>query len=209
MGKGRLSKEAKNAPIDPNKRATADKWMETIGREYDTIKEACRINSLKKGRDWNEDVFEDSIVLCFESICRNGLKDTSSQGCRSYLFSAYNMNLIHEAVIPYNSRKVDDEELVNNYDPLDERECEQKVKEQLFNDFAVVRILELAECNVDSLSFYCFRLKNLLPKISYQKLVRLTKIKNAKARCKSVADWLKENVTEEELRKEFEEKYLE
>lgn len=209
MGKGRLSKEAKNTPIDPNKRATADIWMETIGREYDTIKDACRINSLKKGRDWNEDVFQDTIVLCFESICRNGLKDTSSQGCRSYLFSAYNMNLIHEAVIPYNSRKVDDEELVNNYDPLDERDGEQKLKEQLFNDFAVMRLLEMAECNVDSLSFYCFRLKNLLPKISYQKLVRLTKIKNAKARCKSVADWLKENVTEEELRKEFEEKYLE
>lgn len=209
MGKGRLSKEAKNAPIDPNKRATAHKWMETIGREYDTIKDACRINSLKKGRDWNEDVFQDTIVLCFESICRNGLKDTSSQGCRSYLFSAYNMNLIHEAVLPYNSRKVDDEELVNNYDPLDDREGEKKVMEQLYNDFAVIRILELAEANCDPLSFYCYRLKFLMDKMPYQKLVKITKIKSAKARVKSVIEWIKENVTEEELRKEFEEKYLE
>ena len=209
MGRGRLSKEEKAKPISPENQADADLFMETIGREYDTIKDACRINSLKKGREWNEDVFQDTIVLCFESICRNGLKDTSSQGCRSYLFSAYNMNLIHEAVLPYNSRKVDDEELVNNYDPLDEREGEQKVKEQLFNDFAVVRILELAEANCDPLSFYCYRLKFLMDKMPYQKLVKITKIKSAKARVKSVIEWIKANVTEEELRKEFEEKYLE
>ena len=209
MGRGRLSKEEKAKPISPENQADADLFMETIGREYDTIKDACRINSLKKGREWNEDVFQDTIVLCFESICRNGLKDTSSQGCRSYLFSAYNMNLIHEAVLPYNSRKVDDEELVNNYDPLDEREGEQKVKEQLFNDFAVVRILELAEANCDPLSFYCYRLKFLMDKMPYQKLCKITKIKSAKARVKSVIEWIKGNVTEEELRKEFEEKYLE
>lgn len=206
---GRLSKEKKNQPIDPQKQAVADEWMKTIGEHYEDIKEGCRINTLKHNKDWSEDVFGDSIVLCYESICRNGLKDRSVQGCKNYLFNAYRTNIIHEKVIPFNARRVDDETIIDNYDPLDECEGEQKVKEQLYNDFASLQLLELAETNCDSLSFYCFRLKHLLPKMSYAKLVKLTKIKNAKARCKSVIDWLKENVTEEELRKEFEEKYLE
>lgn len=209
MGRGRLSKEEKSKPISPENQADADLFMETIGKNYETLKVGCRANQLKANKPWSEDAFQDTVVLCYETIQRRGIRDKSDQGIRNYFFNAFKMNVLHEAVLPYNSRKVDDEELVNNYDPLDERDGEQKVKEQLFNDFAVMRLLEMAECNVDSLSFYCFRLKNLLPKVSFHKLVKLTKIKNAKARCKSVADWLKANVTEEELRKEFEEKYLE
>lgn len=209
MGRGRLSKEEKAKPISPENQADADLFMETIGKNYEALKVGCRANQLKSNKPWSEDAFQDTVVLCYETIQRRGIRDKSDQGIRNYFFNALKMNVLHESVLPYNSRKVDDEELVNNYDPLDERECEQKVKEQLFNDFAVVRILELAEANCDPLSFYCYRLKFLMDKMPYQRLVNITKIKSAKARVKSVIEWIKENVTEEELRKEFEEKYLE
>ena len=209
MGRGRLSKEEKAKPISPENQADADLFMETIGKNYEALKVGCRANQLKANKPWSEDAFQDTVVLCYETIQRRGIRDKSDQGIRNYFFNAFRMNVLHEAVLPYNSRKVDDEEFVNNYDPLDERECEQKVKEQLFNDFAVVRILELAEANCDPLSFYCYRLKFLMDKMPYQRLVNITKIKSAKARVKSVIEWIKENVTEEELRKEFEEKYLE
>lgn len=209
MGRGRLSKEEKAKPISPENQADADLFMETIGKNYEALKVGCRANQLKSNKPWSEDAFQDTVVLCYEAIQRRGIRDKSDQGIRNYFFNAFKMNVLHETVLPYNSRKVDDEELVNNYDPLDERECEQKVKEQLYNDFAVVRILELAEANCDPLSFYCYRLKFLMDKMPYQKLVKITKIKSAKARVKSVIEWIKENVTEEELRKEFEEKYLE
>lgn len=209
MGRGRLSKEEKAKPISPENQADADLFMETIGKNYETLKVGCRANQLKVNKPWSEDVFQDTVVLCYETIQRRGIRDKSDQGIRNYFFNAFKMNVLHEAVLPYNSRKVEDEELVNNYDPLDERDGEQKVKEQLYNDFAVVRILELAEANCDPLSFYCYRLKFLMDKMPYQKLVKITKIKSAKARVKSVIEWIKENVTEEELRKEFEEKYLE
>ena len=209
MGRGRLSKEEKAKPISPENQADADLFMATIGKNYEALKVGCRANQLKANKPWSEDAFQDTVVLCYETIQRRGIRDKSDQGIRNYFFNALKMNVLHEAVLPYNSRKVDDEDLVNNYDPLDERECEQKVKEQLFNDFAVVRILELAEANCDPLSFYCYRLKFLMDKMPYQRLVNITKIKSAKARVKSVIEWIKENVTEEELRKEFEEKYLE
>lgn len=209
MGRGRLSKEEKAKPISPENQADADLFMETIGKNYETLKVGCRANQLKANKPWSEDAFQDTVVLCYETIQRRGIRDKSDQGIRNYFFNAFRMNVLHEAVLPYNSRKVDDEDLVNNYDPLDERDCEQKFKEQLFNDFAVVRILELAEANCDPLSFYCYRLKFLMDKMPYQRLVNITKIKSAKARVKTVIEWIKENVTEEELRKEFEEKYLE
>ena len=209
MGRGRLSKEEKAKPISPENQSDADLFMETIGKNYEALKVGCRANQLKSNKPWSEDAFQDTVVLCYETIQRRGIRDKSDQGIRNYFFNAFRMNVLHEAVLPYNSRKVDDEELVNNYDTLDERDGEQKVKEQLFNDFAVVRILELAESNCDPLSFYCYRLKFLMDKMPYQRLVNITKIKSAKARVKSVVEWIKENVTEEELRKEFEEKYLE
>ena len=209
MGRGRLSKEEKAKPISPDNQADADLFMETIGKNYEALKVGCRANQLKSNKPWSEDAFQDTVVLCYETIQRRGIRDKSDQGIRNYFFNAFRMNVLHESVLPYNSRKVDDEELVNNYDPLDERDGEQKLKEQLFNDFAVVRILELAEANCDPLSFYCYRLKFLMDKMPYQRLVNITKIKSAKARVKSVVEWIKENVTEEELRKEFEEKYLE
>ena len=209
MGRGRLSKEEKAKPISPENQADADLFMETIGKNYEALKVGCRANQLKSNKPWSEDAFQDTVVLCYETIQRRGIRDKSDQGIRNYFFNAFRMNVLHEAVLPYNSRKVDDEELVNHYDPLDERDGEHKVKEQLFNDFAVVRILEVAEANCDPLSFYCYRLKFLMDKMPYQRLVTITKIKSAKARVKSVIEWIKENVTEEELRKEFEEKYLE
>lgn len=207
MGRGRLSKEEKSKPISPENQADADLFMQTIGKNYEALKVGCRANQLKANKPWSEDAFQDTVVLCYETIQRRGIRDKSDQGIRNYFFNAFRMNVLHEAVLPYNSRKVDDEELVNNYDPLDEREGEQKVKEQLFNDFAVVRILELAEANCDPLSFYCYRLKFLMDKMPYQKLCKITKIKSAKARVKSVIEWIKDNVTEEELRKEFEDKF--
>lgn len=204
---GRLSKEKKNAPIDPNKRLIADKWMQTIGMHYEQIKDACRINSLKQRKEWKEDVFEDSIVLCYDCICRNGLRDQTDDGCKNYLFNAYKTNLLHEKVIPYNSRKVDDEDFFKTYDEQDNEEGKKKFMEQLYTDFATVRVLEIAEKNVDQVSFYCYRLKYLMEKMSYRRLVKITNIKNAKARVKNVLSWIQENISEEELRQEFEDKY--
>lgn len=206
---GRLSKEAKNAPIDPKKREIADEWMNIIGEHYEAVKEGCRINAMKQNKDWSEDVFGDSIVLCYESICRNGLRDRSVQGCKNYLFNAYKTNIVHDKVVPFNARRVDDETIVSNYEKEDDNEAHTKMVSQLYNDFATLRVLEIAEANCDPLSFYCYRLKFLMDKMSYNKLVKLTQIKNAKARVKSVVEWIKANVSEDELRQEFEDKYLE
>ena len=49
----------------------------------------------------------------------------------------------------------------------------------------------------------------MMPKMSMRKLINLTNIKNAKTRIKNILEWLRENVSEKELEKEFEKIYLE
>lgn len=199
---GRLSKEAKNAPIDPINQQAADEWMAEIGKSYDEIKKGCRANCLKRGLKFNEDIFQQTIILCYESIQRNNIKDKTNQGARNYLFRSLNTNIIHDKVIPYNSRRVDDEEVLT-CERIDDNGAREKIENEVYNDFAAMYLLSVAEENVDSLSFYTFRLKYLIEKMSYSKLIKLTKLKNAKARVKSVVEYLKENVTEEEIRNAY------
>lgn len=202
--KGRLSHADKEKPVDPVLRAVADKWMETIGREYEDIKNACRINAHKNDLEWSEDVFHSSIESCYSSICRNNLKDTSSQGCKDYLFKAVKMNLLHDKVEPYNARKSDGEEFFKTYDVIDENDAETKAMDEVFKDFCVHRILEEVEKVFDPQSFYLYRIKFLVPKTSYRRLVAMTGIKNAKSKVQAVVEWCKQNISEEQLIKEFE-----
>lgn len=207
---GRLSKEEKLKPPTPENQEAADKWMETIGQVYEEIKSGCKANTLKKKREWNEDVFEETILLCYDSVARNGLKDTSIQGCKSYLFNAYNTNVLREATNPYTTRKeADSEVFFQTYDVIDENDAEAKIYNERYNDFATIKILQLVEDNFDATSFYVFRLKYMMPKMSMRKLINLTNIKNAKTRIKNILEWLRENVSEKGLEKEFEKIYLE
>ena len=201
---GRLRKEDKLKPPTPEHQADADLFMKTIGKNYEELKVGYRANQLKSNKPWSEDVFQDTILLCYETIQRRGIRDKTDQGIRNYFFNSLKMNTLHEKVAPFNTRRVDDENIINNHNPPDECEAHEKARMQLYNDFATLKILELAEANCDTTSFYCFRLKHLLPKMSYRKLVQITNIKNAKARVKSVIDWVKENVTESELIEEYE-----
>lgn len=204
---GRLSKEEKLKPLDPINEAMAEVFLEKIGKVYNDIKEACRINSKKRRLQWAEDVFHDSIIKCYDTISRNGLKDLSVDGCKNYLFNAYNMNRIFDLKQPYNSRKVDSEEIFLHWNPIDEQDGKEKVRKELFNDYSVMQILDIAEKGSDITSFYCFRLYYLMEKMSFRKLVKLTGIKNAKSRVKEVFEYVKNNIDEEQILIDFEEKF--
>ncbi|MBQ0088581.1 MAG: hypothetical protein KBT27_04540, partial [Prevotellaceae bacterium] len=111
---------------------------------------------------------------------------------------------------PYTTRKeADSEVFFQTYDVIDENDAEAKIYNERYNDFATIKILQLVEDNFDATSFYVFRLKYMMPKMSMRKLINLTNIKNAKTRIKNILEWLRENVSEKGLEKEFEKIYLE
>ena len=201
---GRLSKKEKEK--EPQYKDVADKWLQYIG----TIYEEYRMKYFKMANDLNynvnEDMLNDTILACYNSIARNNLSDTTEQGMRNYLFRAFKVNL--NAVSNYDKRKdvVDDlSALAEQYENQGEATY-NKIKKQLLEDYSLIYILEQVENNFDTITFHCFRLKTMLP-CTYQRLREITKVKDCKKRVVKIMKWLRENITEKEILTNFKKQY--
>ena len=201
---GRLSKKEKEK--EPQYKDVADKWLQYIG----TIYEEYRMKYFKMANDLNynvkEDMLNDTIIACYNSIARNNLSDTTEQGMRNYLFRAFKVNL--NATSSYDKRKgvVDDlSALAEQYENQGEATY-NKIKKQLFEDYSVIYLLNKVEDNFDTITFHCFRLKNMLP-CTYQRLREITKVKDCKKRVVKVNKWLRETITEKEILTNFKKQY--
>ena len=201
---GRLSKKEKEK--EPKYKDVADKWLQYIG----TIYEEYRKKYFKMANDLNynvkEDMLNDTIIACYNSIARNNLSDTTEQGMRNYLFRAFKVNL--NATSSYDKRKgvVDDlSALAEQYEYQGEATY-TKIKRQLFDDYVLIYILEQVENNFDTITFNVFRLKTMLP-CTYQKLREITKVKDAKKRVVNVMHWVRNNITKQEILTNFKKQY--
>ena len=197
---GRLSKTEKEK--EPQFTDVADKWLQYIG----TIYEEYRMKYFKMANNLNynvnEDMLNDTILACYNSIARNNLQDTSPQGMRNYLFRAFKINL--NAISNYDKRKdvVDDlSALAEQYEAMGEATY-NKIKKQIFEDFSVIYLLSKVEDNFDSISFHCFRLKTMLP-CTYQRLREITKVKDAKKRVVKIMKWIRLNITRQDIYNAF------
>lgn len=197
---GRLSKTEKEK--EPQYKDVADKWIQYIG----TIYEEYRKKYFKMANDLNykvsEDMLNDTILSCYNSIARNNLSDTTEQGMRNYLFRAFKVNL--NAVSNYDKRK----DVVDDLSALAERYENQgeatynKIKKQLFDDYSLIYIFEMVENNFDTITFHCFRLKTMVS-CTYQRLREITKVKDCKKRVIKVNKWLRENMTRQDIYNAF------
>ena len=202
---GRLSKTEKEK--EPQYTDVADKWLQYIG----TIYEEYRMKYFKMANDLNynvnEDMLNDTILACYNSIARNNLSDTTEQGMRNYLFRAFKINL--NAVSNYDKRKdvVDDlTALAEQYENQGEATY-NKIKKQLFEDYSVIYLLNKVENNFDTITFNVFRLKTMLEKCTYQKLRDITKVRDCKKRVVKVMKWIRENITKQEILTNFKKQY--
>ena len=201
---GRLSKKEKEK--EPQYKDVAYKWLQYIG----TIYEEYRMKYFKMANDLNynvnEDMLNDTIIACYNSIARNNLSDTTEQGMRNYLFRAFKVNL--NAISNYDKRKdvVDDLTALAEQYEFQGEATYNKIKKQLFEDYSVIYLLNKVEDNFDTITFHCFRLKTMLP-CTYQRLREITKVKDCKKRVVKVNKWLRENITEEEILTNFKKTY--
>ena len=175
----------------------ADKWMEVISVRYNELKEGFTMECRKTMTDFDEDIFHSTILNCYNTIKMKGLTDLTEQGMKNYLFRAFKMNTKREALYMRNAKRdsnISDSDAMSIYERngLYEETTEDKIRKQLLNDYSVVYILNRVEENFDTISFYCFRLKFLIPNMTYQKLREITKVKDCKKRCIDIMKWLKE-----------------
>ena len=191
----------------------ADKWMEVISLRYNEIKEGFTMECRKTITDFDEDIFHSTILNCYNTIKLKGLTDLTEQGMKNYLFRAFKMNTKREALYMRNAKRdsnISDSDVMSIYERngLYEETTEEKIKKQLLNDYSIVYILNQVEANFDTISFYCFRLKWLIPKMTYRKLRELTSVKDCKKRCINIMKWLKENIDRGKIMTEFEKEYV-
>lgn len=183
----------------------ARKYLNLANDKYLDYLKKWRTHIQDKGYDWDEDVFSDTILKVYDNILKNGIKDDSEEGLSNYWFKSFIVNIKREKQYSrnlYRDMNVDaSEELDKEYNGDDELKL--KIRRHIYDDWLSVRLLQIVEQNFTSREFRCFRLYYIVPKMTYEKLRDLTKIKDCKKIVNTIKKWLIENTDKHQLDKEF------
>lgn len=187
----------------------SEKFLMLANKTYEDNKKKWSTHLFERQMDWDEDVYSDTILKVYDYIQKNGIADDSEQGLLNYWFKAFMINIRREKQYSRNAYRdlnVDATEELDKEFNGDE-ELEEKKKRHIYDDWLVYNILLIVEKTFDSKSFYCFRLYYLYPKMTYEKLKELTKIKDCKKRVITIKKWLQENLDKGKLMEQFNKYY--
>lgn len=186
------------------------RFINYINDHYNQLKLKYRRFCTEKQYDWDEDIFSDTILSCYTAIEKKGkLNDTSNQGIENYFFRSFKQNIQREKQycrvskrdLNYNSENINEvyEEWYNeNNSP-----ARVKLLNDLWKDFLVLFIMTKVEDNFDSEHFLLFRLKYLIPQMTYKKLQEKTQAKKCRQKVVNVKNWVRDNVSKDEAKKIF------
>lgn len=184
-------------------------FLNYINDHYTQLKNKYFKFCQEKQYTWDEDIFSDTIIKCYESIVKRGIKDKSPQGIENYFFMAFKNNIMNER--RYSRIKKRDNnitsdninELYENWYNSNFSDARVKIINDLFKDFSILYIMSQVEDNFDNEHFYLFRVKTLVPDMTFKKLADTTKVKASRRKCIEVMRWVKENIKKEDIRKLF------
>lgn len=187
-------------------------FLNHINDHYRELKNKYYKFCQEKQYNWDEDIFSDTILKCYDTIAKKGLKDKSAYGIESYFFKSFKNNTLLEPIYSrnkkrdYNINSDNIQDIYENWynDNLDDARV--KIVNDLWKDFATLYIMTKVEDNFDDEHFYLFRIKTL-GNLTFKQLAEQTKIKASRLKCIAVMRWVKENVTKQEIRKVFYELY--
>lgn len=188
-------------------------FINYINDHYDLLKNRYKRFCQEKDYKFDEDVFSDTIVKCYDAIKRKGMmEDTTPQGIENYFFMSYKINMQREkqyARIDKRDSNYTTEEVNQLYEDFynEHNDSSQtKLKNDLFIDFATLYLMTKVEDNFDEEHFYLFRIKSLC-NLTYKQLQQKTGIRSARQKVLNVKNWLKENVTKDEINEAFQQMY--
>lgn len=185
-------------------------FLNYINDNYDKVGGTLKLLSAQRKMKFDEDAFHETILRCHKAISKKGfLKDKSPYGITSYLIRSY-FNIIKEEKrsakvkkrdMNYNSDNIGG--LYEDYYNSHNTDARQKVVSDLFKDFSVLYIMMVVEQQFDNESFYLFKLKELIPDMTYKKLSEKTGLKGVRQKVVTVKKWVQANISKEDIRKEF------
>lgn len=181
-------------------------FINYINDHYQEIYNSFLAFCNNKNYKFDADIYQDTILKCYNLINKQGyLKDTSEKGMKNYFFMAFKQNLQRETQYARNQKRDGN---VVNINAVNERYQNSKLTEQeklksdLYKDFATLYLLKKVEEHFDGEHFYLFRMKTFT-NMTYAKLSEHTGIKGVRQKVVDVKNYLKQNVKEEDIRKEF------
>jgi hypothetical protein len=165
--------------------------------------------------DWDEDVFSDTILKCYESIEKKGkLNDTTPYGMESYTFLAFKNNIRNEKRYCRNKNRdnnISSDNINDLYEDFYNKSNDSatvKIQNDLFKDYAILYIMLKVEEHFDLEHVYLFKVKTLTSGMTFKKLAETCKnIKATRKKILEVQHWIKENVSKEDIRKSFFEQF--
>ncbi len=184
-------------------------FLNYINNHYNELKNKYWKFCQEKQYDWDEDIYSDTILKCYDCIQKKGeLKDKTSYGIESYFFKAFKNNIMNEQ--RYSRNKKRDKNI--NSDTINDlyelwyndnfNDARVKIVNDLYKDFSVLYIMMQVEDNFDSEHFYLFKIKALC-NLTFKQLAERTDIKSSRKKVIEVMRWIKENIKKEEIRKIF------
>lgn len=191
-----------------------DIFINYINNHYDELKWKYYNFCREKQFSWDEDIYSETILRCYDTIQKKGkLNDTTPHGIESYFFLAFKNNIMNEK--NYCRTRCRDynyttEKIAIAYDDWYNKTndtAREKLISDLFKDFAVLYIMYQVEANFDAEYFYLYRLKSLIPNMTFKKLADTTHIKASRRKVIEVQRWVKDNIKKEEIRKSFNRQY--
>ena len=192
-----------------DKSEQSSRFLKFANEHYDDYKKKWAKYLYDRQVDFDEDVFSETILKVYDYIEKNGINDTTDSGLANYWFKSFNTNIKREKQY---SRNVNRDKNIDATEELSkemngEDELKLKIRRHVYEDWSIVYILRLVEDNFDSISFHCFRLYYILDKMTYSKLREITKVPDSKKRVVTIKNWLKDNLTKQQMEKEFSKYY--
>lgn len=187
----------------------ADLFLEEIAPKLKEYELKWRTYFKQADIPFNIDVFNDTILKCYDTISRLGLKEGQKESL-NYLFKAFKMNSIRELQYARNKNRDEVEDIGALHEQFmnSQKSADYKIVYDLWTEFQFNYITRQVELYFDKSAFYLFKLKYIL-QLDDDKIRKKSRNQNWKKDLKDIVKWLKVNVKKEDIIREFNQKYPE
>lgn len=187
----------------------ADLFLEEIAPKLKEYEYKWRIYFKEIALTFNIDVLNDTILKCYDTISRLGLKEGQKESL-NYLFKAFKMNSIRELQYARNKNRDEVEDIGALHEQFmnSQKSADYKIVYDLWTEFQFNYITRQVELYFDKSAFYLFKLKYIL-QLDDDKIRKKSRNQNWKKDLKDIVKWLKVNVKKEDIIREFNQKYPE
>lgn len=184
-------------------------YLKCMEDNYMKLIQICKDVCNKNREEYSEDILNDTVVQVHKIILKKGkLDDMSEDGILRYFVRSYVNNLRCEKRYAYNKKRdnnISQEEFNLRYENSKTSTMDKIIKD-LLEDFSVLYVMKMVELNFDAEMFYLYKLKTL-GNMTYKQIHDKTKIKKSRDKIIEVNNWVKNNLSRNIIKKEFNEIY--